>query len=84
ITVLSTKNFPDQTQSPCIRCGRCHQICPVLIQPEKIFQHRILHFPLSDDAIESSKLCTECGLCNMVCPSRLPLYQTISLLKEEL
>jgi electron transport complex protein RnfC len=84
ITVLSTKNFPDQTQSPCIRCGRCHQICPVLIQPEKIFQHRILHFPLSDDAIKSSKLCTECALCNMVCPSRLPLYQTISLLKEEL
>ena len=31
----------------------------------------------------SSIACIECGLCNTVCPARLPLSQTISLLKDK-
>lgn len=84
ITVLSKKNIPDQSYSPCMQCGRCHQVCPMLLQPDSLFQHYVLNATISQTVLESSELCTECALCNMVCPSRLPLSQTISLLKDEI
>lgn len=84
ITVLATKEFPDQTFSPCIQCGRCHQVCPANIKPELLFHHYCFNASFTNEIMESSQLCTECALCNMICPARLPLFQTISLLKEKI
>lgn len=81
ITVLSAKDFPDQRQTPCIRCGRCHEICPVSIQPEKIYFHYFSDTSIPDYMLQTTERCTECALCNAVCPSRLPLYQTIKLVQ---
>ncbi|WP_294429966.1 4Fe-4S dicluster domain-containing protein [uncultured Treponema sp.] len=71
----------------CIRCGNCRKICPVKLWPGNLY--RIFHIDRAKvlnesdmTAYKSSVLCTECGLCNAVCPSRLPLSQSISLLKE--
>ncbi len=74
---------------PCVRCGNCRKICPAKLWPGNLY--RIAHldgksFGLLDSRsiAESAVLCMECSLCNSVCPSRLPLQQTISLLKEKI
>ncbi|MBQ9205977.1 MAG: 4Fe-4S dicluster domain-containing protein [Treponema sp.] len=91
-TVKSVEFIPSgkskfQHTKNCIRCGNCRKICPVLLWPGNLY--RVAHLEnlsnacLADkDAYKSVILCSECGLCNAVCPSRLPLSQTISLLKE--
>lgn len=73
----------------CVRCGNCRKVCPMELWPGNLY--RLMHiserkngFLDSQYIAESSLLCVECGLCNSVCPSRLPLEQTIALLKENI
>ena len=83
VTLLSAGDIPDQTVSPCIHCGFCRTSCPLNIQPDLIYSHRVNHTPLSQDVLLSAHLCDACALCNASCPARLPLYQTVSLYKEK-
>lgn len=61
-----------QVIEPCIRCGACAEVCPVQLQPQRLFQM------LSQDAIGAAEHegladCIECAACNVVCPSHIPL-----------
>lgn len=84
ITILSKSAVPDQQQTHCIHCGNCHRACPVKLHPDMFFDHYYYHSELSDAFLKSSLLCTQCGLCNTVCPARLPLFQSISLIRGDL
>jgi len=63
---------------PCIRCGRCVDICPAGISPAQIGQ-----------AVEFDNLqiaeslgifnCIKCGCCSYVCPAKRELVQLIKL-----
>jgi Na+-translocating ferredoxin:NAD+ oxidoreductase subunit C len=66
---------------PCIRCGRCIEICPMGLMPsmlsiyaEKGFYEGAKEYNLFD--------CFECGSCAFVCPSRRPMVQLIRLAKS--
>ena len=70
--------LPDPT--PCIRCGRCTNVCPFGINPAEIA------FAYKTDNMEvmpkwGLTLCMECGCCSYVCPARRPLIQTNKLAK---
>lgn len=80
ITVLSAKETAEQKQRACIRCGDCFRVCPVEIKPEKIFSMYHYNTDISPEIKKMAEKCTQCGRCNTVCPSRIPLFQTISLL----
>lgn len=89
IEFVPTGKIKNSYSEICIRCGNCRKVCPAELWPGNLY--RIMHISgrenglLDSESItETSLLCLECGLCNSVCPSRLPLEQTISVLKEKI
>jgi electron transport complex protein RnfC len=71
VLVLS-RPVPQGDEKPCIWCGECAVVCPVVLQPQKLFwfarsdnEPKLRSFGLTD--------CIECGCCDLVCPSHIPL-----------
>lgn len=67
---------------PCIRCGRCIEICPMNLMPsmlsvlaERGFYEEAKEYNLFD--------CFECGSCTFVCPSKRPIVQLVRLAKSQ-
>lgn len=64
-----------EDENPCIRCGRCSNVCPMKLMPAQIDR-----FVRKDMFEEAEKLnvmnCMECGTCAFVCPSRRNLTQS--------
>lgn len=81
VTFLPKTIIPFQKQVNCIRCGGCHRACPKNIHPDKLFSYYYFHTEINDKIRETAFDCTGCGVCDTACPARLPLSQTISLLK---
>ncbi len=59
---------------PCIRCGRCTEVCPATLLPQQLYWHARAG---NHDAAQDFGLfdCIECGCCAYVCPSHIPLVQ---------
>ncbi len=71
ILVMAGLELPDE-ERPCIRCGACAEVCPVVLQPQELFW-----FTCADDEVKLRQHgltdCIECGCCDLVCPSHIPL-----------
>ena len=59
---------------PCIRCGKCVEVCPVRLLPQQLYWYASSH---NVDRLQEHNLfdCIECGCCAYVCPSDIPLVQ---------
>ena len=57
---------------PCIRCGKCAEVCPVDLLPQQLYWHARAE---DLEKVQQHKLfdCIECGCCSYVCPSNIPL-----------
>ena len=84
VEFLSKKKRTDEQVYSCINCGNCRFACPVHLSPDILYNHTVNYKLLQDTFAASSLACIECGLCNTVCPARLPLCQTIKVLKNKL
>lgn len=82
ILVLTEEEVKSPKPSPCIRCGKCVQACPINLMPLLISGHALRG---DYDATEELYVldCIECGSCSFVCPSKRPLYQSIQIAKKE-
>lgn len=69
--------------SPCIRCGKCKDACPMHLTP-----YAIAGAIKRDDtdALENlgTNYCMECGSCAFSCPAKRPLVQVMRQAKSEL
>jgi electron transport complex protein RnfC len=66
---------------PCIRCGRCIDVCPMGLMPSMLSVYSEKGF--YEGAKEYNLFgCFECGSCAFVCPSKRPIVQLIRLAKS--
>lgn len=83
IVVQNLKEAKVAEPTPCIRCARCIQACPVKLNPQRLKE-------LCDmaDLAEAKKKhvmeCIVCGACSYVCPAKLELSPTFKEAKEKI
>lgn len=81
-TLLFLAKKPRKDESPCIRCARCVDNCPVALQPIVISNsYRQNRW---DRAMElRSESCISCGVCTYICPAYIDLLQDIEAMNKK-
>ncbi|MGB5438720.1 MAG: electron transport complex subunit RsxC [Gammaproteobacteria bacterium] len=71
------------SEQPCIRCGKCTDVCPADLLPQQLYWYARSG---NHDAAQDYDLfdCIECGCCAYVCPSHIPLVQYYRHAKTEI
>ncbi len=76
ITVLTRSDITrakyQSRRTSCIRCGRCLEVCPVILNPTKI-AHAVKGNLLDIAEQYYMSACMECGCCSYVCPANIEL-----------
>lgn len=68
--------------TPCIRCGRCIDVCPGRVAPIKLMAATIGHRIEEFEKLYGMECC-ECGSCTYVCPAHRYLTQAFKQSKRE-
>lgn len=80
ILALTREEIRPLEEQPCLRCGKCVEVCPMNLVPLKLAKAGIK----ADDetAVKfHAGDCIECGCCSYICPARRPLVESIRLAK---
>jgi len=83
ITVLTEQDVRQAGETPCVRCGRCVDVCPLGLVPTKMaLAARHKDWELARRY--QLQACCECGCCGYICPARIPLVQLIRMGKVQM
>ena len=81
LLLLNEKDAALPEESPCIRCGRCANVCPIGLVPSLLDA-----FSRANKLDECEKWhikdCIECGSCTFICPAKRYLMQSLRLAKK--
>lgn len=83
VLVLNEGEAKAEKVSPCIKCGKCLEVCPVHLQPLYISAYGLKsNFQVAEKygALD----CVECGACSYICPAKRPLVESIRFAKREI
>ncbi|MBU1099146.1 MAG: electron transport complex subunit RsxC [Bacteroidetes bacterium] len=81
ILVLTAEEVNDTKVTPCLKCGKCVDVCPLGLVPTKLARYTQLEkFEEAENL--NITVCMECGTCTYECPANLPLVQWIRLGKQ--
>ena len=74
VTSEDQLSYSTDLAMPCIRCGKCAEVCPVDLLPQQLYWYAKAE---NAERAEQHHLfnCIECGCCSYVCPSHIPLVQ---------
>jgi len=74
LVTAETEHTSRDKHLPCIRCGKCVDVCPARLLPQQLYWYA--SSKNTDRLIEHNLFdCIECGCCAYVCPSDIPLVQ---------
>ena len=79
----SNSEYANQPTLPCIRCGKCMEVCPVKLLPQQMYWH-IRAKDFEKTLKHNIKDCIDCGCCSYVCPSHIPLVDYFRFAKNEI
>lgn len=83
LTCFLEDEVEKKPESPCIRCGRCGEVCPEFLVPVLMMKSC-----MNGDSAGYEKLygmeCIECGSCSYICPARRPLTQAFKQMKRRI
>ncbi len=83
IVVLTRDQVKDEPVQPCLRCGKCVEVCPMNLMP--VWMALSAEHGYLDEAEKYRVMdCCECGACTYECPSKRPLVQNIKLAKARI
>jgi len=77
LTTILVLNNVNHKEMPCIKCGKCTEVCPMNLIPSLIINN-----PKLAKELKINK-CMECGLCSYICPSKIEVREQIKKIKEE-
>ena len=81
ILALTSSEIRSARKTPCIGCGGCVSVCPLGLNPTRIF--KLVDHLEYDRAVEEGLMdCKECGCCSYTCPAHIPLVQGMRLGKR--
>ena len=83
ILVLDKQDAASVEEGPCLRCGKCVEVCPIGLHPLKI------KIAADADRIDECKRlhvldCTLCGSCSFICPAHRGLTASFKVAKQKL
>ena len=76
ITILSGSDARRKPADPCIRCGKCVNVCPMGLEPyllATLSSKKMWDRAEAEDVVS----CIECGSCQFTCPSHRPILDNI-------
>ena len=80
VVAFSGREAYRRPMDPCVRCGRCVDVCPNALEPYLIATCGKLG-RVDDAARAGAMVCMECGSCSYVCPSSRPITDMIRVAK---
>ncbi|MCB9248712.1 MAG: electron transport complex subunit RsxC [Ignavibacteriales bacterium] len=82
ILVLTKEEVNEHQETPCLKCGKCIEACPLGLVPTKLARYSQLDKLEEAEALDIT-VCMECGTCAYTCPANIPLVQWIRLGKQK-
>lgn len=83
IVVLGPEEAASVPEGPCIRCGKCAEVCPIGLNP-----YQIKIAADADDTAAAKKMhvmdCILCGCCSYECPARRWLTASFKVAKQKI
>ncbi|MDE5680370.1 MAG: RnfABCDGE type electron transport complex subunit C, partial [Lachnospiraceae bacterium] len=78
---MSKDDVSAMEPTACIKCGRCVEVCPGRVLPNKLMVAAI-HGDEKTFLKLNGMECCECGCCSFICPAKRPLTQTIKSMRK--
>ena len=74
LTCFAKDEVAAHPSSPCIRCGRCVDVCPGHLVPQIVMEYGE-RGDLDGFVSVNGMECCECGCCSYICPAKRNLTQ---------
>ena len=83
VVVYSQREAVELEESPCIRCGRCIDACPIGLNPCKL-KYLCDAGDMKRAGDENVMDCVVCGCCSYICPARRRLTTSFKAMKDKI
>ena len=80
---LTVMKDEPKVEVPCLRCGRCTEVCPAGLEPVNIAGAAKRFDDLKLEKLNTMD-CIECGLCTYICPSKIDVTENVRKGKRQL